>query len=160
MKRISLRRVSLLLAPPLLALGAIVVLGSPPGVAGSTLCFPVLGPRTHIDTTATARERMLASAHEHAHAAQCREQGALRNYLSRVSRSGRLDAELGAYCAEGRVELAVQPRADYVVERILDELEEGYPWFRGTSRAEFAARLATVCPDLIARARDVSRRGH
>ncbi len=159
MTRVSLKRVALLLAPPLVALGALLVLGAPPGVAGSTLCLPLLTPRIHVDTTATARERMLAAAHEHAHAAQCREQGALRNYLSRLSRSGRLDAELGAYCAEGRAELAVQPRAQLIVERILDELEEGYPWFRGTSRTEFASRLATVCPELMARARPVSRHG-
>ncbi len=149
MTRISWRRVLLLLAPPLVVLLAIVYFGSPRGLAGSTRCLPFVGPRIAIDTSLRGDARALAVAHEAAHATQCREQGAVRNYFARLSRNGRLDSELGAYCAEARAALRLGQRADLVVSRILDELEEGYPWFRGTSRGEFRAGLVRACPDVV-----------
>jgi hypothetical protein len=150
--RVSLRRIVVLLLPPLAILTAIVYLAAPPGLAGSTLCLPFVGPRVTLDAKLAATERALAAAHEAAHAAQCRDEGAMRNYTLRLTRAGRLGAELGAYCAEGRAALQLGQRADLIVSRVLDELEEGYPWFRGTPRAAFLAGLRHECPDLVARA--------
>ena len=147
--RISWRRITLLLVPPLSVLTAIIYLASPPGLAGSTRCLPFVGPRVALDSSLRGSARTLAAAHEAAHAAQCREQGAVRNYVARLSRAGRLDSELGAYCAEARTALQLGQRDDLVVSRILDELEEGYPWFRGTSRAEFFSGFASACPDVV-----------
>jgi hypothetical protein len=75
-----------------------------------------------------------------------------------LSRRGRLAAELEAFCAEGRADVVLGTRADHVVARILDELEEGYPWFRGTTRRQFLDALENRCADLVGRARQ-ERRG-
>ena len=152
MQRVSWRRIVGLLLPPLAILTAIVYLAAPAGLAGSTRCLPFVGPRVALDPTLAPSERALAAAHEAAHAVQCRDQGAVRNYTLRLTRAGRLGAELGAYCAEGRAALQLGQRADLIVTRVLDELEEGYPWFRGTPRAAFLAGLRHACPDLVARA--------
>src|SRR5256885_13271833 len=123
MTGISWRRILLLLAPPLAVLTAIIYVGSPRGLAGSTRCLPFVGPRIALDTSLRGDARTLAAAHEAAHAAQCREEGSVGNYLGRLSRTGRLESELSAYCAEARAAIRLGQRADLVVSRILDELE-------------------------------------
>ena len=152
MHPISWRRIGVLLFAPLAILTTIVYVTAPTGLAGSTRCLPFIGPHVALDPTLAGPEREIAAAHEAAHAEQCRDQGAIRNYVLRLTRAGRLDAELGAYCAEGRAALRLGQRADLVVERMLDELEDGYPWFRGTPRAAFRTGLRRACPDLVARA--------
>ena len=150
MRRVSWRRIALLLVLPVGLLAAAIFLAPlPRGIAGGTLCLPFIGPRVLIDSALTGRDRILAIAHEQAHATQCRQEGFFGNYGRRLTRTGRLRAELVAFCAEGRSELTLGNRAGNVVARILDELQEGYPWFRGMSRGELLARLATTCPDLI-----------
>lgn len=153
-RRLSLTRLAILLVPPL-ALLTVVVLVSPlsPRTAGDTRCFPFIGARVTIDSAMTAHDRTLARAHEGAHAAQCDRDGFLRNYFSRLTKRGRLAAEVGAFCAEGRADVASGTRPDHVVQRILDELEEGYPWFRGTTRQQFLSAFEGQCADLVAPAR-------
>jgi hypothetical protein len=150
MTRVSWRRIVLLLVPPLgLLVAAIVLAPLPRGIAGSTRCMPFVGPRLLIDSALSGRDRILVIAHEQAHATQCRQDGVLGNYVRRLTRNGRLRAELGAYCAEGRAELRFGHRAENVVARILDELQEGYPWFRRIPRRELLTRFAAECPDLV-----------
>lgn len=153
----SLRRLAiLLLAAVVLSCAALVLAPLPRGNAGSTLCLPFVGPQVSIDSGLIGRDRALAIAHEEAHAVQCRKQGFFFNYVRRLSRSGRLAAELGAYCAEGKAERRFGHSADHIVARILDELQEGYPWFRGTPRSELARKLALTCPDLTSDAQHPS----
>jgi len=156
MKRIMWRRVAAMLVPPLAALVAIIYFAEPAGLVGSTRCLPFVGPRVSLDSSLRGSERTLAAAHEAAHATACREQGAIRNYALRLTRAGRLHAELVAFCAEGRAALRIGQRADLIEARILDELEESYPWFRGTPRGEFRRELDLVCPDLAALTRGSS----
>ena len=144
----------MLLIPPLAVLGWIT-LRAPLGrrTAGDTRCFPVLGPRIKVDSGLPARDRAIALAHESAHAEQCRRDGFALNYVKRLSTRGRMAAELDAFCAEGRAETTLGTRPDHVVARILDELEEGYPWFRGTTRRQFLNALDNRCADLVGLAR-------
>ena len=149
MRRFSWKRFALLLVPPLVALGW-VMLRAPLATrtAGDTRCFPFLGPRIKVDSGLHR-----AIAHESTHAEQCRRDGVVLNYAKRVSKRGRMAAEVDAFCAEGRVEATLGTRPDYVVARILDELEEGYPWFRGTTRKQFLDALDSRCSDLVTRAK-------
>jgi hypothetical protein len=154
MRRISPRRIALALLPLLGVLGVIMVVAPlSPRIAGNTRCFPFVGPRVSVDSTMSARERALAVAHEGAHAKQCRRDGFVINYVARLSRRGRLAAELEAFCSEARADVGLGTRADHVVARILDELEEGYPWFRGMTRSAFLAALENHCADVVAPAR-------
>jgi hypothetical protein len=134
-----------------------VVAPMPPRMAGNTRCFPFVGPRMSVDSTMSARERTLAEAHEGTHAEQCRRDGFAINYVARLSRRGRLAAELEAFCSEARADVGLGTRADNVVARILDELEEGYSWFRGMTRGEFLVALESHCADVVAPARRRAR---
>ena len=149
MRRVAGWRLTLVLMPALAALGWVVVRSPlPRRAAGDTRCLPILGPQVHVDSSGTSRERELARAHEFAHAAQCKRDGFVGNYFKRLSTAGRLAAELDAFCAEARVDVALGTRVDHVVARILDELEEGYPWFRGTTRRELLVALDRHCTDV------------
>ena len=149
----------ILLVPALAVLGW-VVLRAPlqRRAAGDTRCYPIIGARMQVDSTLTQRDRIIARAHETAHAAQCQRDGFVRNYIKRLAPSGRMAAEIDAFCAEGRADVALGTRADHVVARILDELEEGYPWFRGTTRQGFLAALDKQCGDLVTVARQRASR--
>jgi len=158
-RRLSWKRLALLLVPALAVLGWVVIRAPlQRRAAGDTRCFPIFGPRVHVDSTLTPRDRAVALAHESAHAAQCTRDGFVLNYVKRLSKKGRLVAELDAFCAEGRAEAALGTRVDHVVARILDELEEGYPWFRGTTRREFLDALDRRCTDVVTPARQRSAR--
>jgi hypothetical protein len=149
---LSWRRVAYLLAP-MLAVFAMVLRAAPlpANLAGTTHCLPVVGPFVQIDGSLEPKDRTLTLAHEEAHELQCWRQGFVTNFVTRLSPDGRLHAELEAFCAEGRTELALGRRADLVVERILDELEEGYAAFRGTHRRTFLRRFGRICPDVVGR---------
>jgi hypothetical protein len=153
MRPVSWWRLTLLLAPALAALAWVVVRSPlPRRAAGDTRCLPLLGPRVHLDSSGTARELALARAHELEHAAQCERDGFVGNYVKRLSRAGRLAAELDAFCSEARADVTLGTRADHVVARILDELEAGYPWFRGMTRRDFLAAFDAGCADIVTRA--------
>jgi hypothetical protein len=159
MRRFSWKRLTVLLVPTLAALGW-VVLRAPlqRRAAGDTRCYPFIGPRMQVDSTLPPRDRAIATAHESAHVAQCKRDGFVLNYVKRLATSGRLAAEIDAFCAEGQAEAALGTRADHVVARVLDELEEGYPWFRGTTRRGFLDALDKRCGDLVTAARQRARR--
>jgi hypothetical protein len=153
-RRISARRLTWLLVPGLLALSVVAARAPlPKGLDGMTLCLPVIGPVTRIDSTLSGRARALAEIHERAHAAQCREMGAVRSYAAGLSIDGKLRSEANAFCAEAHWDLALGYPRENVLARIADELETAYGWTAGRSRGEIVAAIGAACPPLSARAR-------
>lgn len=153
-RRISARRVVWLLAPGLLALSLAAARAPlPKGLDGMTICLPLVGPITRIDSTLDGRARTLAEIHEGAHAAQCEEMGAVRSYVARLSVDGKLRSEAGAFCAEAHWDLAVGYPRENVLARIADELETAYGWTAGRSRGEIVAAIGAACPPLSTQAR-------
>ena len=151
---ISGRRLVWLLVPGLLAFSlAAVGAPLPKRLDGMTICLPIIGPVTRIDSTLVGRARDLAAVHERAHAAQCRELGAVRSYAARLSIEGKLRSEAQAFCAEAHWDLAVGYPRENVLARIADELETAYGWTAGRSRGEIVAAIGAACPPLSARAR-------
>jgi hypothetical protein len=130
----------------LLALGVVVPLA--PGLEGATLCYPVFGPFTKLAPDLPPPKRASVAAHEAAHAAQCRRYGAVGSYFRQVQPTRRLSLEIEAYCSEATVELAEGKEYRLVRERILDELEFGYPLQRHPAREELMKLLAANCPAL------------
>ena len=122
-----------------------------------TMCLPLIGPITRIDTALTGRALQLAAIHERAHAEQCRELGALRSYAARLTVEGKLRSEAIAFCAEAYWDVATGHRREHVLARIADELETAYDWTAGLSRGEIVAAVGRECPPLstLARAREV-----
>jgi hypothetical protein len=153
-RRISVRRLAWLFVPGVLALSVAAARAPlPKGLDGMTMCLPLVGPVTRIDSTLRGRARTLAEIHEAAHADQCREVGAVRSYAASLTIDGKLRAEALAFCAEAHWDLAVGfPRAN-VLARIADELETAYGWTAGRSRGEIVAAIGAACPPLSARAR-------
>lgn len=159
MRKLSWLRLAILLAPPVAVLTYVVVVAPLPSrSAGHTRCMPITGPIVMVDSALSLRDRSVALAHEGVHADQCKRDGFVLNYVGRLSRRGRMNAELPAFCAEARTDVALGGRADHVVARVLDELEEAYPWFRGTTRLQFLAGLERYCGDVIAQARQRAAR--
>jgi len=153
-RRIPLGRVAGLLASGLLALSvAAASTPLPKGLDGMTMCLPLIGPVTRIDSTLSGRARDLAVVHERAHAAQCREVGAVRSYAAGLTIDGKLRSETDAFCAEAHWDLAVGYPRENVLARIADELETAYGWTAGRSRGEIVAAIGAACPPLSARAR-------
>ncbi len=153
-RRISARRLAWLLVPGLLAVPlAAARTPLPNGLDGMTLCFPLVGPVTRLDSTLTGRARDLALVHERAHAAQCRELGAVRSYIAGLTVEGKLRSEAVAFCAEAHWDLAHGYARETVLTRITDELETAYGWTAGRSRGEIVAAIGAACPPLSARAR-------
>lgn len=153
-RRISARRLVWLLAPGLLALSLAAARAPlPKGLDGMTLCLPIVGPITRIDSTLSGRARALAEIHERAHAAQCRERGAVRSYAAGLTIDGKLRSEAHAFCAEANWDLAIGYSRENVLARITDELETAYGWTAGRSRGEIVAAIGAACPPLSTRAR-------
>ena len=153
-RRISARRVVWLLAPGLLALSLAAARAPlPKGLDGMTMCLPIIGPITRVDSTLSGRPRTLAEIHEGAHAERCREVGAIRSYAEGLTVDGKLRAEAHAFCAEAHWDLAVGYPRENVLARIVDELETAYGWTAGRSRGEIVAAIGAACPPLSTRAR-------
>jgi hypothetical protein len=153
-RRISARRLVWLSVPALLAL-SLAAARAPllKGLDGMTICLPLVGPVTRLDSTLNGRARDLATIHERAHAAQCRELGALRSSLASLTIEGKLRSEANAFCAEAHWDLAHGYPRENVLARIADELETAYGWTAGRSRGEIVAAIGAACPPLSARAR-------
>jgi hypothetical protein len=153
------RRMSTRRLPWLVVLGAVAASIAvaraplPKRLDGMTMCVPIIGPITRLDSTLNGRARDLAVVHERAHAAQCREIGAVRTYLSGLTIKGQLRSEIDAFCAEAYWDLAIGYRREHVLARIADELETAYSWTAGLSRGEIVAAIGAACPPLSARAR-------
>lgn len=153
-RRISARRLVWLLVPGVLAVSLAAARAPlPRGLDGMTLCLPIVGPITRIDSTLSGRSRTLAEIHEQAHAAQCRELGAVRSYAAGLTIDGKLRSEAHAFCAEANWDLALGHSRENVLARIADELETAYGWTAGRSRGEIVAAVGAVCPPLSIRAR-------
>ncbi|MDQ4080870.1 MAG: hypothetical protein M3125_08945 [Gemmatimonadota bacterium] len=157
-RRISVRRLGSVLMAGLVSLAIAAARAPVPrGLDGMTMCLPLVGPVTRIDTALTGRALRLAAVHERAHAEQCRELGALRSYAARLTVEGKLRSEAVAFCAEAYWDIATGHRREHVLARIADELETAYEWTAGLSRREIIAAVGRECPPLstLARAGEV-----
>lgn len=153
-RRILLGRLVWLLVPGLLALSVAAARAPlPKGLDGMTMCLPLVGPVTRLDSTLRGRARDLAEVHERAHAEQCRDLGAVRTYLAGLTVDGKLRSEAQAFCAEAYWDIAIGYTRENVLARIADELETAYGWTAGRSRGEIVAAIGAACPPLSALAR-------
>jgi hypothetical protein len=153
-RRISARRLLWLMIPGALALSVAAARAPlPRGLDGMTMCLPIIGPVTRLDSTLSGRTRDLAVIHERAHAVRCRELGAIRSYIASLSIEGKLRSEANAFCAEAHWDLAQGYPRENVLARIADELETAYGWTAGRSRGEIVAAIGATCPPLSVRAR-------
>jgi len=121
---------------------------------GVTLCYPVVGPiqrfNSDLSESALARTR----AHEDAHAAQCRRDGAILHFVRGAFPSKRLAAEAEAYCAEAGFGISKGGAARLEYARIQDEVRE-MAWFRRLSSDAINKSLASQCPMIaVAAARE------
>jgi hypothetical protein len=154
-RRTSARRLGLVLAGCVLATFSLpLLLPFPQTAEGLTLCYPVVGPvqrfNPDLSDSALARTR----AHEGAHAAQCRRDGAIWHFVRDVVPRQRLAAEAEAYCAEANFGVASGGHARLEYARIQDELRER-PWFRRISNDVLNDSLASKCPVIaVAAARE------
>lgn len=138
-------------------IGTLVVLLALPFVhlwdyeEGRTMCYPLIGPierfAPDLSRAALARVR----AHEDAHAAQCRRDGAVWQFFRRLTTRGRLAAESEAYCAEAASAVAAGGSARIEYARVQDELREAV-WFHRLSDETLTAALAAQCPRLAEQA--------
>src|SRR5205809_3212065 len=106
-RRAIARRVALVLAGTVLATFTLpLLLPMPQSEEGLTFCYPVVGPvqRFSLDQSTSALGR--TRAHEAAHAAQCRREGAIWHFVRRLAPNQRLTAEAEAYCAEASFAVA------------------------------------------------------
>lgn len=124
-----------------------LLLPFPPREEGLTLCYPIVGPvqrfNPDLSDSALARTR----AHEDAHAAQCRRDGALWHFVRGAFSSGRLAAEAEAYCAEATFGVSKGGSARLEYARIQDELRE-MAWFRRLSSDALNTSLRSQCPTI------------
>jgi hypothetical protein len=151
-RRATVRRVALVLAGTVLATFTLpMLLPMPQREEGLTFCYPVVGPvqrfNPDLSDTALARTR----AHEAAHAAQCRRDGAIWHFVRRLAPSQRLRAEAEAYCAEANFAVTKGGKARLEYARAQDELRE-MTWFRRFSSDVLEASLASQCPTMAAAA--------
>ncbi len=145
-RRATARRMWLVLTGSVLAaLTLPLLLPFPQRQEGLTLCYPVVGPvqrfNPDLSVSALARTR----AHEEAHAAQCRRDGAIGHFVRGVFPSKRLAAEAEAYCAEANFGVSKGGDARLEYARIQDELRE-MAWFRRLSSDALNNSLASQCP--------------
>ena len=153
-RRISPRRLVWLSVSGLIALSVAAARAPlPKGLDGMTMCLPIIGPITVVDSTLAGRARELARVHERAHANQCRDLGAIRSYVAGLTVEGRLRSEAEAFCAEAHWDLAVGFSRELVLARIADELETAYKWTAGRPRGEIVAAIGEACPPLSVTAR-------
>ena len=118
---------------------------------GRTFCYPFFGPVERFNPDLSGSLLARARAHEDAHAAQCRRDGAVWHFVRRLAPSQRLMAEAEAYCAEATFGVANGGQARLEYGRIQDELREAR-LFRRFSSAALADALTTRCPELAATA--------
>jgi hypothetical protein len=145
-RRAIARRVGLVVTGSVLAAFILPLLSPfPKREEGLTLCYPVVGPveRFNPDLSNSALAR--ARAHEDAHAAQCRRDGALWHFVRGAFPSKRLAAEAEAYCAEAKFGISKGGAARLEYARIQDELRE-MVWFRRLSSDALNDSLAAACP--------------
>jgi hypothetical protein len=149
----STRRLPLLLVLLLLAASVAAARAPfPKGLDGMTMCLPLIGPITRLDSTLSGHARDLAVVHERAHAEQCREIGAVRSYVAGLTVKGKLRSEVNAFCAEAYWDVAIGYPRQHVLARIADELETAYGWTAGLSREAIVAAIGAGCPPLSPRA--------
>ncbi len=153
--RAGARRVGLVLMGSVVAAFTLpLLLPFPSREEGLTLCYPVVGPvqRFNPDLSDSALAR--TSAHEAAHATQCRRDGAIWHFVRGVVPSQRLAAEAEAYCAEANFGVSKGGHARLEYARIQDELRE-MAWFRRLSSDVLNSSLAAQCPMIaVAAARE------
>jgi len=116
-----------------------------------TLCYPFYGPVERFSPDLAGASLARARAHEDAHAAQCRRDGAVWHFVRRLVPRQRLSAEAEAYCAEANSGVAAGGTARLEYARIQDELREA-KWFRRFSSEGLNGALASQCPQLAASA--------
>jgi len=152
LRRVSVRRIGLALAGTVLA-ALTLPLFLPMGQRGdgATLCYPFLGPVERFDPNLSGPELASVRAHEDAHAAQCRRDGALWHFTRRIATGQRLLSEAEAYCAEATFVVASGGQARLEYARIRDELRERR-WFHRFSNDDLTYVLASQCPRLAATA--------
>lgn len=128
-----------------------LILPFPQREEGVTLCYPVVGPvqRFNADLSGPALGR--ARAHENAHAAQCRRDGAIWHFVRGASPRMRLATEAEAYCAEASYGVSNGGSARLEYARIQDELRE-MSRFRRVSSDALNNSLALHCPMIAAAA--------
>jgi hypothetical protein len=112
-----------------------------------TLCYPLVGPVQRFNPDLSDSELARTRAHEGAHAAQCRRDGAIWHFVRRVLPGQRLAAEAEAYCAEANYGISSGGHARLEYPRIQDELRE-MPWFRRLSNRALNDSLASRCPTI------------
>jgi hypothetical protein len=118
---------------------------------GRTFCYPFVGPVERLDPHLSGSPLARARAHEDAHAAQCRRDGAVWQFVRRLAPSQRLTAEAEAFCAEAAFGVANGGQARLEYARVQDELREA-GWFRRFSSDALTKALASQCPELAATA--------
>jgi len=116
-----------------------------------TLCYPFVGPVERFDPSLSDGFLARARAHEDAHAAQCRRDGAVWHFVRRLVPRQRLIAEAEAYCAEASFAVAAGGKARLEYARIQDGLREA-KWFHRFSSDTLIEVLASQCPQLAATA--------
>jgi hypothetical protein len=152
-RRMPTRRLTWLLLLVVLAVSVAAARAPfPKGLDGMTMCLPLIGPITRLDSTLTGHARDLAVVHERAHADQCREVGAVRSYVAGLTVKGKLRSEVNAFCAEAYWDVAIGHPRHNVLARIADELETAYNWTGGLSRDEIVVAIGVACPPLSPRA--------
>jgi hypothetical protein len=138
----------------LAALTLPLLLPFPQREEGVTLCYPIVGPVQRFNPDLSAPALARAHAHEDAHAAQCRRDGAIWHFVRGAFPSKRLAAEAEAYCAEASFGVSNGGKARLEYARIQDELRE-MAWFRRLSSDALNNSLATQCPMIaVAAARE------
>ena len=146
------RRIGLVLAGTVLAALALPLLVPMwKRQEGVTFCYPFLGPVQRFNPDLSQSSLARTRAHEAAHAAQCRREGAVRHFVRGLATSQRLAAEAEAYCAEASFAVANGGQARLEYARAQDELRER-PWFRRVSGDALAGSLASQCPTIAAAA--------
>jgi hypothetical protein len=72
--------------------------------------------------------------------------------------SGRLRAESRANCAEAKQQMALGRDAYLELERVIDDLRYGYPWFREQPDSVLRGAVRDACPELGAEADKAAER--
>lgn len=151
-QRATVRRIGLVLAGAVLAtLSLPLLVPTRQREEGRTFCYPVLGPVQRFNSDLSESSLARTRAHEAAHAAQCRRDGAVWHFVRRLATSQRLMAEAEAYCAEANFAVANGGQARLEYARVQDELRE-VAWFRRVSSDALANSLASQCPTIAAAA--------
>jgi hypothetical protein len=117
----------------------------PQRAEGLTLCYPVVGPVQRFNQDLSGLALARTRAHEDAHAAQCRRDGAIWHFVHGAFPGNRLATEAEAYCAEANFGVSTGGDARLEYARIQDELRE-MAWFRRLSSDQLNESLASQCP--------------